>query len=68
MKKIVLSRLIFPIIASLIVGFIFWLFSVQSRVTANEFEVKSVKETITEVKKDTSSILCILGERSECRK
>ena len=56
------------VIGSLFYAFIVWLFSVETRIVANENSIKNTTEVLIEVKQDTSSILCKMGETSECNK
>ena len=69
MSKQLKTRIISSLIVSAIIGLAGFLSSMQSRVTANEYEVKGLRADVKDVKKDTSTILCIvLHEQSECRK
>lgn len=64
----VAENLMFPILVVLISGFVFWLFSLESRVAANTNEAVLIKTDIQVIKADTAFILCKMGEGSRCEK
>ena len=66
--KVLTKAILVTVVSSLLISLVAWGFGLESRVTKTEYELKSVKEVVIEVKGDTSSILCKMGEQSECDK